>query len=414
MTVTARARIALVSRDARVTVAYPRCAVLSLRRELLPRIGVGSWLALAGACGGLERDTPEVYAPDTPIPVSALVTSIRHDVCRRAVECKVDQNYVSVADCERSIDFSAAVLENSIERGAVVYDAEALAVCRQRYLEDLCGWDEYAPVTGDLFATLATCPGALQPQLQRGDACSRSAECASGLRCDRAAGCPGICTRALGLGAACQEHDDCEPSLQCGEEGRCSPVQHVGTPCDGECLCLTHDCPPDIWCNEEAGRCELGVGLGETCATRFGEFVGAPCREGLWCHAPVYGSSGVCRAPSGDGQPCDPTEPISCEGDLVCRLRSRLDSDPVCLPPLGRGGSCVNGFMCGPGLACAYGCELVCYPGYGCDQECRFGSPDRHGICQFPALLGEPCDSFAICAVGECVEGRCADVSCGS
>lgn len=123
-----------------------------------------------------------------------------------------------------------------------------------------------------------------------------------------------------------------EDGLYCALDGVCTPLSPLG----GACRSALH-CTPGARCVD--GTCAPGLAAGETCGFR-------DCGAGLYCRwtdyrctgpGPVPGTcdgyelfSGVCAAPSGEGEPCGRF--VDCAEGLHCTSFSEAN-DGVCERP---------------------------------------------------------------------------------
>lgn len=294
--------------------------------------------------------------------------------------------------------------------------------------------------------------GMCAEQLERGDACSRDAQCESGYCVDDVC-CDGGCD------------GQCEACDVAGQEGTCSPVQGQphgarpacasdGSVCGGSCDgVLTTACVyPTVECR--AAECDAGVatlaascdGAGTCPAEQLqdcGSFlcgataclgnctVDAECADGSYC------SAGVCTlklelgvACSGDNQCASGhcVDGVCCDGGCTgqceaCDVAGALGTcSPVSGAPHGARTQCgSDGSVCG-GSCDGVEREACSYPAM--ETECRAATCsdgvatlaatcDGQGSC--PALLEQDCGNFlcgATACLGDCT--RTADCATGS
>ena len=137
---------------------------------------------------------------------------------------------------------------------------------------------------------------------------------------------PGQSPDASVVFATCELDD----GLTCSGDGVCVPLAGVGEPC-----VIGFSCMKGLRC--EAGACAPGLAVGETCRDL------RACAEGLYCQwtettcndrDPVTQEclsehlvSGVCSAPSAEGEPCGRF--VDCGRGMIC-VRARGSDDGVC------------------------------------------------------------------------------------
>jgi len=381
-----------------------------------------------------------------PIEVRHLCPIFTHAQCLYLTEC-LGVGYRDLDHCEREVDcYGMPDLIASEASGAVDYDPSKVGECYGRFLASPCTFANFL-FTPDVFDVLSLCPGTLTPRLTAGADCSSDGECVEGLYCDKPDEdrCPGVCRAYAAPGESCAGSLRCTDDLRCDSDV-CVPYAKPGDPCSVSCNSSV-DCPDgeicdgNLWCDKTIGECRTAPLVGEPCGY-FDDGItisSAACALPLWCDAAPLGT-GVCRAPSDAGGPCNleftacivglhcsgadsdtfgTCQPPSsaggdcaghghCQADLVCIAGA-------CVPRVALGGSCGGDITCAPGLVCSD--DLVCiearYPGDPCNDQspaCVF-SRCVAGTCQYHAKVGESCMSGVECTMGACVSGRCYDTS---
>lgn len=204
-----------------------------------------------------------------------------------------------------------------------------------------------------------------------GDACSGSAECATGL-CDA-----GVCTSGCDL----VRGDGCPGGWYCDARGSC-----------GGGVCLRGD--------SGSGRVGASCGADLDCATRL-------------CADTGDGSGGHCATP------CDPASADVCGAGTACA--STTDGCGACLATAGDGdGSggggfgtgCADASDCSSGWCYEPGANGVCTSPCGVDGFCPGGFECDGEMCApSGGALGDECATRSDCATGMC--GRAGDAATG-
>ena len=240
-----------------------------------------------------------------------------------------------------------------------------------------------------------------------GEACTAHdplvSDCAQGLSCDDGE-CKLPCTGVVGVreGEPCRNSED-DIFDDCGAEQYCDFNPDVCAPLGqlGE-LCFDRECV-------DTARCDLDT---ETCVPKSveGEPCLGSCAPGMHC----FGGDGpaVCRPYSGEGG--------SCADGRICdpRLACMPGNDYTCEPMPGEGGYCGAPGLCAPDLLCdamsqtcvaepAAGEPCVFLNDCGDDRWCddSLGMP---GVCQDLIPDGMPCSGAEQCESGSCPAGACA------
>jgi len=289
-----------------------------------------------------------------------------------------------------------------IEEGSVLFQAAEARACL-----DGLGPTETCLGMSDVL-TSGPCREALLPQLADEEPCMDGEQCSAG-RCLGAQACEGRCGPPREPGEPCDGALDCAEGSFCNERFVCEAQRGDGAPCSddvwGACesgVCEGERCagplPAGAPCHSNQacegsllcldGVCREGRRLGEAC-TSTQECADARCLRGrceaprgphdpcetsdqcAWlylCHdgscvpLPSEGEScdpvefpcfiGACEACScellGHGEPCSRQNPAYPCGDGYCD-----PSTDRCVPFLGEGEPCSDGYTCGPGSVCS-------------------------------------------------------------
>lgn len=339
-----------------------------------------SILALA-ACGG-DDGGPS----GGPVTLDELPDAYTGVLCDRIAECSILGGYIftQLACADLAYEFrngSLVELEQGIEDGTIVYDADAMGACLDALATASC-----EDLALNSFDGLPGCEGAIAGQIAEGDACSLNLECASGLYCDTGLACPGTCEARLAEGAACADLDgECATGLSCtnqvctappGLGDECTDLScGLGTQCSEAsmtCVAITHDAGEGDACDPVEGVMCAGAlaCVGEAvdafvCRPRVA--VGAACFPGIpnpcvadaLCSSTEAGTEGVCEALPGAGQPCREGGSLfdrDCKGSAVCD-----DDTGMCVARID------NGDACTIDVECVNGCDVTCQDPVACE-----------------------------------------------
>jgi hypothetical protein len=161
-----------------------------------------------------------------------------------------------------------------------------------------------------------------------GEACGGDAPCDVGLFC-RWQGGQQLCSPLSTAGEACFGAEECEPGLVCrSSTGLCETPGDEGASC-----WVTTECMPELYCAFDT--CALRPVEGESCSD-------APCAAGLGCDTLTDPMAPVCRAPLGDGEPCN----------SFAQCASGYCPVGHCAAKPGEGESCAVLGQCAEGLRC--------------------------------------------------------------
>lgn len=325
-------------------------------------------LLLAASCtSSHEVDTPQEFFEQS----LALQ-------CEIAIHC--GPSWGTISFCHPEYHQTLEWLTIRRDDPAIAFDADAARRCLQAFeaAVDTCESVDCDPVysgtadSGELCQSTESCQSGLRcvgasenvcggrcmPQLEPGEACEWSSDCASG-RC-----LEGRCVVPVPDGGACTDTNECEPGLACMEPGVCRALVE-GDPCGsyppcpwgtlchgGACTtigpgvvpepggpCATSDeCPFPFACRE--GFCEPLPVIGEACSESFACLLGAcsggvctavpehgDCRFSADCAAGVCGAR-TCQALGVDGEACVDddhcAEGFGCLGG-ICRSMAACD-----------------------------------------------------------------------------------------
>ncbi len=329
--------------------------------------------------------------------------------CAQAARCSALDGAL-VSACEQSV---RAVFADDVQRGIAAghirYDGDLSRACVDGIREAPCLRD------GLPDAVQADCLAAVSGTVAAGGQCSALFECAGGLCVpDGPGACPSSCPAVLGKGAPCQlrvgPECDVRQSLQC-IQAQCRPPGRTGDSCDSD-----FDCDSEHVC--ASGRCATLLGEGNACE---GD---AACQVGLAC----VGERCVRRA--GEGQPCATTldevdaafRLAGCAGGLICRGAGLTEAGApragICRRPSGTGepctdepaglqqflDGCLTGLLCSAGRCGAPPSAGPCAPHDVCDTTVAY-CENTH--CQALEADGAACIRAGQCRNGGCTAGLC-------
>jgi hypothetical protein len=267
--------------------------------------------------------------------------------------------------------------------------------------------------------------------------CVDNTDCVATSYCDNGT-VPPTCFGKKGLGGSCTNNTECQSDLcvdgyccsspcaafcqACnvgGSLGTCTDVP-AGTNPDG-------DCSAGEVCNGSGG-CIKGDGTACTSGT---ECLSGYCVDGACCESGCVGQCRACSAAltggadgvcgfttAGTDPDNDCVSGLACDGSGFCKkeVGETCSSGPDCLT-----GLCVDGVCCAS--ACAGTCEACNLSGslgtctavpWGADpaSDCPGGTCNGARACALPN--GQACLVGTDCITGECVDGVCCNVACGS
>jgi len=280
-------------------------------------------------------------SPD-PIALEDWPTRFEAVTCAWRVACSLDP---SVPTCEASLQYpsrrSWLTLRAAIDRGTVLYDAEAAGAClRERFTGFGCS--ELEAMYGE------------QP-----DACLRTF------------------TGTVPLGGTCFAEEECAGEAYCSlvTTYPCVPAICVAAgqalvPLGGDCSVAGSQCTPGAFCAD-----------GETCTALLP--AGSPCSSTLVCRFPkevCY--AGICRVPPDEGEACDP---IGSDYGGPCRRIDDRCNDAT--------GLCTR--LPGPGESCAS--TKTCVPYAECDNDVCVAQADLGQSCDLRSCIGELACTGGVC-----------------
>jgi hypothetical protein len=266
--------------------------------------------------------------------------------------------------------------------------------------------NDHCTVDADCTTGIACVAGSCGPK-QNGQACTRSAECASNFCVD------GVCCADACQGA-------CRSCALPSSLGTCMPTPAGGSDPRGFCVDQTAaSCGTDGKC--DGARACRRYPTGTVCAAES-------CDHNVYTPASLCSATGTCTAPS--SLPC---APFACNGG---RCFAACTNDANCLPP-----NVCNGNSCGPkmiGSFCSASSECAsgnCAQGICCVTACAgpcrscalsgsmgvctnvpTGAPDPANTCVDQGTLG--CGTDGKCSAGACRKyaagTACKDPSCAS
>lgn len=291
-------------------------------------------------------------------------------------------------------------LQAQLAAGMLHYDAAAGEKCTAE-LSVCNGIDSFSD---------GSCREMFDGDVQTGQACQRSEDCAGDAYCERnGSACPGQCRPRKASGEPCEVSTDCAyaaGAVFCDHDAP-SPVCRtlplgqkagMGEPCTrklpGSEQLVT--CDDELWCGIDAalgtdaaqGRCVLPLELGDACQDSDDVCVGGMCDT----------DAGQCREivlRSTEGETCGEALFVACDPTLGLRC-----SDLGFCEASGdgsEGSRCFNGDFqrgCGPGLYCA-----------------PSDAPPA-GTCQPLVSAGAACEQNSVCDSGNC-ETTCQARYCG-
>jgi hypothetical protein len=289
---------------------------------------------LRGAVG-LQVTLACPTCPALPDPAGLAAAS-----CAFVARCepaRLDFANESIDDCvarqQASLAAQFAAVGDAMAAGHVEFVAEDYDACEAAFAAADC---DLGVEPCDYLRGLRT----------EGQACSLSAECASGLFCDAAPNTCGVCRSVGAVGEACSD-------VVCVAHARCLLV-------GADALCIAADLGEGAPC----GTVETGV-----------------CRGHLQC----IGTNPTCQRPAEPGQTCDELEETAPSCDVldgfVCE--NQTCSQATFNPP---GGSCAGASSCDVDGRCDLGTSFCrAFPGAG--EDCYFGQ----------CALGHFCDATNDC-----------------
>ncbi len=282
-----------------------------------------------------------------------------------------------------------------VERGQVRYDPVEAARCLQAIRS--C---DNASLESD------SCAKVFQGMVQEGQPCLDTQDCAPAFYCDfdpTGDRCRQTCLARKSLGEPCSFGGECRGNAEFAQ-GACAPENPASITPEADSVCLGVVLRTD-------------VAQGEACGDLIeaGNRVSATCGSGLVCDVDLDQTSfvesrGVCRPPSGVGEPCNG---FVCERGTICEeqvcvaFSIQNNVGDSCIPPdsldeLRRetcndllGLTCIAG-RCeqlgdgSQGSRCVFGSIAnACAEGFFCKID--VSSPERLGTCEAQSALGEPC-----------------------
>ncbi len=267
--------------------------------------------------------------------------------------------------------------------------------------------------------------------------------------------CPGVFVGQVEDGQQCNHSNECAPNSQCGCidkpcdsvcDAVCHPRTAVGSPCDQDTLCQNEGNNLG-YCDDDEETCQVRPRIspplqeGELCLQRdsFGNILSV-CAPGLFCGPSQDDGEQYCtpHAMAGLGEECRGEQEALCTEGLYCvspcgsRLNPNACDEPPTCQPLPEiqddlGGSCGEGQICNimRGLLCVEGtCYLSGSTGRFAQeneacrtierQEVFTGLCDEGLVCQsgfctqaVPQSNGSACRADFMCLSDHCSSGAC-------
>lgn len=317
------------------------------------------------------------YGGDDTVSLEEFPDAYASAVCDRVLECSLLGLVFYPVGCEENVAYAlrngqVPALQDAIEAGTIIYDAEAMRRCMDALASGPC-----ADLGFYLLTDVEACADALIGQVPLDGACVMHEECERGLYCEGDAACPGACTPRALAGENCLG-TRCAAGLACTTGDICTARVGAGDDCS------TRSCEYGLECRSSDDTCvevPRTAGEGEPC---LGAALTEMCAGTLACTAETVDAY-ICRAQVDVGEACYFALPDQCIGEVYC---SAQDSgvEGVCVAPAQLGQSCID--IDFQEVPCEVG--LVCDPG---------------GVCQPRRDNGEVCSSDEQC-VGTC-DGTC-------
>jgi hypothetical protein len=362
-------------------------------------VAVWSAVLLAAGCG--QHDGASSAGP---VPLEGICDVYVDDLCTALVRC-TDSVYATVEECRSDhLCLGFAELKEEIAGGWTVYSQEGAGRCHAQVRADPCAFAKRYTFVPSLPKVLADCAdGAVVGKRAVGEICIGDQSCVPGSFCSSQAPCQGVCKPLLQLGegpcSAIDARCDLAANLECSGDVCRARATKPGDPC-----MTASDChADDLWCDLHANVCARRRGEGEPC-----RLAGPECLAGLHCDA-QSNSDGVCRPPAAAGGRC--LDINDCSADTTCVDRNADTLIGVCTPSAGEGASCLSS-RCLSAFSCVGGrCVARGTLGQPCSGpaagDCTDNLECDAGVCRQPKHLGESCDSFSLCVVGNCRDGTC-------
>lgn len=378
--------------------------------------------AIATACAFAACSSRPVARDAGEVPLGELPGRIVAAACA----CLVGPDggrYCSLADCEEAFpELGLATLDAEVDGGLLAYDPHAAASCLADAGAFCFASPLFYPPSIELILE-QSCPEALLARRGLGQSCLTDLDCDAGVCAPGTSGCAGSCTAPLAAGSPCAVGGvPCAGGLSC-LGGRCAGTPNTGDPC--HTLGSAGECGGALWCNLDAGVCEVWARAGQACEWHGGALA-PPCAAPNWCSE--WNQVGRCESPSDAGGPCLTLDDGNdCTPPSTCLLSDAGPGFGMCGPPVGAGGACA-GFGCASGLACV---KNRCIPlssdggclslgafgplsGVAIQDQCPgsfvCGTYDAGDFCGAPVCLGGSCAVGA----GACADGVCRGGTCGT
>jgi hypothetical protein len=355
------------------------------------------------AAGGEDSSAPVLPT------VEGMPSRFAQAICSAIEDCEGSEYLTLSLRGDDCVEHTAMVFENrdyhyleeSVDAGRVIFDAESVAQCLSDIRAQGC------EVTNSREPE--SCQHALQGTVDVGANCVIDADCAGDAFCGSAPGvaeCPTVCNGLLAEGGACERSDQCENGLVCAGGTCASP------PTEGETCCLAES---DQSCWDTApAPCKRGLECTSDSSTQ------ATCKkitdvrkakEGETCEPPILmcevngdkslaclaidSSTGICREKVEVGGTCQAAQPSQCPVGQYCEAAD-LAIDGTCVDLPDRGEPCREegkSVRCAPGLVCdLYSGDPECVPinsnGFACasDRGCFSGICGDEDNCVAPAI----------------------------
>jgi hypothetical protein len=363
--------------------------------------------------GGAGPVGEDAGGEDSSAPVLPTVEDIpylfAHAICSAIEDCEGSEFLTLSLRGKDCVEHTTLVFENrdyhyleeSVDTGRVVFDAESVSQCLADIRAQGCD------VTNSRQPE--SCEQAIQGTVDVGANCVIDADCIGDAFCGPEQGvaeCPTVCRDLLAAGEACERSDQCENGLVCAGGTCASP------PDENETCCLAES---DISCWDTApAPCKRGLECTPDSSTQ------ATCKkisdvrrakEDETCEPPILmcevngdkplscvaidSSTGICREKVEAGGTCQAAQPSQCPVGQYCDAAGlAVDGTCVDLPGMYEPCRAENQIVrCAPGLVCdLYRGDVACVPinsnGSACDsdQGCFSGICGDDGNCAAPVV----------------------------
>jgi hypothetical protein len=279
---------------------------------------------------------------------------------QKFAEC-FEMSPIFVAQMNAEIGEIAAALAAARAAGRIDYGVAEAQACGAALAVATCAELEVEDIP--------ECEGVLAGQVQNGDPCYASDECAAGYCTGDVTGtCPASCAAFKALGDPCISGEECgvNECLPSGEASACgvpAPPGAQGQACSYESW---PPCETGLYCKfDVTASCEPREALGATCLSD------SDCQVELGCD---WNASGTCKARVGTGASC---ADAVCGYGLFCSVAAGTTCAeyPVIGEACDEAGSCRIGFCNTVSLVCVAGTVAV---GELCDYDTLFCVEDAY------------------------------------